>query len=195
MTEVYSNSYCTLTALSSKDGTEGCNESRDLHLNYPGDFTDIDIPHEGAEILRFRLFFHDCIKPWSQEYDGEMDTYGTLPQATRENPITVAPLRFRAWALQEKELSRRSIHFSRRQLLWECRELRAMAQLPWCGLGYCSRPLFPSSADEQWLWLVEDYVTRSLTFESDRLPALSGPCSHQACWTVWATTWSRPDMS
>ena len=41
------------------------------------------------------------------------------------------PLLERAWTLQERELSNRILHFSRDELLWECKTLRASVDLPW----------------------------------------------------------------
>ena len=41
------------------------------------------------------------------------------------------PLMERAWTLQERELSNRIVYFSRDELLWECKTLRASADLPW----------------------------------------------------------------
>lgn len=41
------------------------------------------------------------------------------------------PLMERAWTLQERELSNRILHFPRDELLWECKTLRASADLPW----------------------------------------------------------------
>ena len=41
------------------------------------------------------------------------------------------PLMERAWTLQERELSNRIIYFSRGELLWECKTLRASVDLPW----------------------------------------------------------------
>ena len=41
------------------------------------------------------------------------------------------PLMDRAWTLQERELSRRNLYFSRGELLWECETLRASADVPW----------------------------------------------------------------
>jgi hypothetical protein len=171
MTEVYSNSYCTLSALSSQDVTEGCQGSRSLHCDHPGDFTDVEIASERADKLRFRIFRPDYIQSWSQDYDGR------IPVMESSSAVAIAPLRHRAWALQEKELSRQVIHFSRRQLLWECRELRATAQLPWRGIGSLSKhksPDTPTTPDIEWFSLVTDYTDRSLTIQADRLPALSG---------------------
>ena len=43
----------------------------------------------------------------------------------------VGPLMDRAWTLQERALSNRILHFSRRELLWECKTSRASTDLPW----------------------------------------------------------------
>lgn len=93
-----------------------------------------------------------------------------------------SPLAKRGWCFQEREISRRIVHFTETQVLWECRTLRASEALP--------NGVLPD--DEQWparmldkdfghedvnlLWrrAVEDYSYRRLTQGSDKLPALAG---------------------
>lgn len=103
------------------------------------------------------------------------------------------PLLKRAWAMQERLLSRRTVHFGSSELIWECRT---------CARCECGRlDLFGPKADLQaneqnfktafasiiglqpvgsegtilktWLRMVEIYSSRLLTFEKDRLTALS----------------------
>lgn len=93
-----------------------------------------------------------------------------------------SPLTKRGWCFQERELSKRIVHFTNTQVLWECRTLRASEALP--------KGVLPD--DEKWparmldndlghedvnlLWrrAVEDYSFRHLTQASDKLPALAG---------------------
>jgi hypothetical protein len=48
----------------------------------------------------------------------------------------------RGWVLQERVLSPRVLHFSREQVFWECRQLRACESFPdnvdrgLCGVGH-----------------------------------------------------------
>lgn len=55
------------------------------------------------------------------------------------------PLMDRAWTLQERALSNRILHFSRNELLWECKTLRASADLPWLQVSKSQSSFSPVS--------------------------------------------------
>ncbi|TGO35117.1 hypothetical protein BHYA_0170g00300 [Botrytis hyacinthi] len=89
----------------------------------------------------------------------------------------------RAWVLQERLLSPRTIHFSK-QLIWECREKRASESFP-MGLSLISRNGSRDSnfsrdwrlslrvdGCEFWEDTVGRYLKSSLTYPSDQLVAL-----------------------
>ncbi|KAE8445204.1 hypothetical protein EG329_013576 [Mollisiaceae sp. DMI_Dod_QoI] len=87
------------------------------------------------------------------------------------------PLARRAWALQEALLSRRIVHFTEDELLWECvRSCRCECSYhdlkPDCRI----RSPFIRSDDlyGEWRHIMKDFIVRSITHETDRLPALSG---------------------
>jgi hypothetical protein len=101
-----------------------------------------------------------------------------------------APLYKRGWAFQERILSTRTMHFSKFPV-WDCGEFLNMETYPW-GMGERSLcfPSFPVSdkislwapktADEAellWWRLVKLYTRCKLTYESDKLIALSGIAS------------------
>jgi hypothetical protein len=112
-------------------------------------------------------------------------------QLFRERRMDVEPIASRAWTLQESLLSRRLLIFSSRQLFWHCMHIgRGCAG--WHGevpLHARLRPLIhvreivprvhPISAlnnlssSRLWDMLVEDYMTRTLGVESDKLLAIS----------------------
>lgn len=95
-----------------------------------------------------------------------------------------SPLVKRGWCFQEREISRRIIHFTDTQVLWECRTLRASETLPAGVLAddeqwparMLDKGLLGLEADVNLLWrrAVEDYSFRHLTQASDKLPALAG---------------------
>lgn len=97
----------------------------------------------------------------------------------------------RAWVLQETLLSRRVIHFTESELVWECRS-RIVAEDGITPYGLCSTRLpqlllrCEEGANVYNLWhaLVRAYVLRQLTFESDRLPALSGAAAKFQTFTA-----------
>ncbi|KAJ4002780.1 hypothetical protein NW752_009434 [Fusarium irregulare] len=104
------------------------------------------------------------------------------------------PLASRGWALQERFLSKRILHFGPNLILWECQELRA-SELDPTGLdprGPDERQGFSSSnflsifqtlnnediplnrLMDQWMKFISVYSRAEFSCYSDRLPALSG---------------------
>lgn len=100
--------------------------------------------------------------------------------------VEQCPLATRAWAMQERILAPRKLHFGADHLFWECRR----ATLAEGGPAY-SGPSLSSIADsgfqeltlkqstgkitvEDWYYLVQRYSMRGLTHASDRLVAISG---------------------
>lgn len=158
MAKVYGNSYCTLAALSSVDGSGGCHLETQVQQVMDNTFFDLQDPNSAGEPY-IRLFRKEPTD-WTTDYDG-------LTSGSREMQ---SPLRHRAWVLQERELSKRSIHFGTNQLLWECKQMKGSAQLPWLEMKKKKGLTYP----EGWLQLVEDYSLRALTKSEDKLPALAG---------------------
>ena len=179
MAKVYGQSFCTLAALNSKDSTEGCRLVSDIQNI--GKFLEFDSGDSKNDRFSYRIrIFKDKPRKWHEEYGDN---------SYRHRNYGYHPLRTRAWTLQERELSRRNIHFGKDQMLWECRELKASTQLPW----HHKKPednfepwpirnqLFEDLARggsvqmrDRWYELMEDYSFRRLTNETDKLPALSG---------------------
>jgi hypothetical protein len=178
MASVYGCSYVTLAALSSADGTQGCRiNQRPRYKGSLSHYQDFDI-----DTYRIRCFDR-WPSDWQYEYgDGvyRSEDYGTNP------------LRKRAWTLQERELTVRSVHFSQGQLLWQCRTMRGSSELPWTTMEEeddddSPPPLLKYRDQEEyhdletkayqrnrWFQLIEDYSSRHLTKETDKLPALAG---------------------
>jgi hypothetical protein len=104
-----------------------------------------------------------------------------------------APLLDRGWAVQERFLPRRVLHFAKNMILWECHDCRA-SELDPQGL----KPFGQEGVDEiiskfmtifrdlgtegvvsndfirEWYLFVDEYSHKGFTFVPDRLPALSG---------------------
>lgn len=178
MPGIYGRSILTLAALSSADGRGGCRTShdRDSKLSVS---RRLDISR-GAEHVRF---FENKPKYWYEEY-------GDNPY--KHAQFGMNPLRTRAWALQERELSTRCIHFSGRMLLWQCRTMKGSSELPWTELepldDFAPWPVRdkPSESSEyggtvpqraRWYDIIEDYSSRFATRETDKLPAIAGMAS------------------
>lgn len=75
---------------------------------------------------------------------------------------------WRGWILQERILSRRIIYFSKAKLSWDCLTTSGEEEL----LGIAAPPL--RSGIRSWNTLTEQYTKCSLTYESDKLAAISG---------------------
>ncbi|OHE99076.1 heterokaryon incompatibility protein [Colletotrichum orchidophilum] len=97
------------------------------------------------------------------------------------------PINKRAWTLQEAILSNRTLHYTTNELVWECNTLRSCAcrrdqpvELDEESVRCFRSPgLFRtlSSAGRaylQWRQVVQLFSERSISFDADRLPALSG---------------------
>jgi len=143
------------------------------------------------------------------------DVSFNLDEGKLSSPITLAyrsfdqtsndPINKRAWPLQERVLSTRVLSFSSRGLTWSCNssdinpsvfrkapppfaEFRAIKALP--GLGF----LAPSSMTDPWLQARAEYAKRSVTYLSDRLPAISALATEVATktgWTYLAGLWKE----
>lgn len=176
MAKVYGGSLCTLSALNAEDSTKGFRIHADVQDF--GSYVDLDFG-----LPRVRVFA-DEPRDWHS-------TFGDDP--FRPGEYGRKPLTKRAWTLQERELSIRNIHFAGDLILWECLETKGSNQLPWHhktpeddfqpwlmrndptesllpGIG-------PVSLRDRWYELMEDYSSRSLTKEKDKLPALPGLAS------------------
>lgn len=179
MAEVYGQSLCTLAALDSKNSTEGCKLISDVQNMGTMMEMDTGNSHNSPYTYRIRVFEHEP-QQWHEEY-------GDNPY--RHADYGKHPLRARAWTLQERELSKRNIHFAGNQMLWECREQKASTQLPWHHkkpeddfeqwpirnfLTEDMAPGGPVAMRDRWYELMEDYSFRQLTKETDKLTALAG---------------------
>lgn len=109
------------------------------------------------------------------------------------------PLSQRAWVFQELLLSPRSIHFIGVEIVWEFKETTccecgkektAQEAMHWHRrlLQTTHRTIF-----EEWRDLVHSYSSKKLTYESDRLAALSGLAtlwSHRSVGAYLTGLWS-----
>ncbi|KAF1352801.1 HET-domain-containing protein, partial [Lizonia empirigonia] len=91
--------------------------------------------------------------------------------------VAYSPLGRRGWAVQERALSVRTIHFGARHLFWEC--ACKLATDVW-GIGTLPIPNYRRSIGLmslemlQWVQIVEIYSKCALTFSKDKLVAISG---------------------
>jgi hypothetical protein len=92
-------------------------------------------------------------------------------------------LKTRAWAFQESLLAPKTISFTSRQLVWECISTRACETFPNSyDVGTVTYPSVRTeywdnprrSISMKWSSLLIDYTEKKVTFDKDRLVALSG---------------------
>jgi hypothetical protein len=88
----------------------------------------------------------------------------------------------RAWALQERLLSPRRIHFSKTELFWECQHCDASESFPEGLPEFEHQHVFHRDhgkpLSEIWPTIVRLYTSGKLTFPTDKLVAISGIAQH-----------------
>ncbi|KAL2075364.1 hypothetical protein VTL71DRAFT_307 [Oculimacula yallundae] len=200
MAQYYSQSYATLAATIGKDPKHGLFSSRHKY------------PPEVLKFWRGTSGYTSApvvVKMEAGNGNGSTDVYvrrpffdAILDFASQTEYRT--PLNSRGWVLQERVLSRRTIHFHKDemvfecqdQLTWECKRAESnrtdSARQSWDSTSKqklktssftnrlarlsqdCQTDRTTKSMMEFWTELVRTYSALDLTFERDRLPALSG---------------------
>lgn len=103
--------------------------------------------------------------------------FNDFQDAMRDSPLSA-----RSWTFQERALSTRFIHLAPDMVHWQCREAyidesEAVEQhtVPYCFAQFNKKQELNSiSLHSGWADVVEEFSKRSLSFEGDKLPALSG---------------------
>ncbi|KAK7712996.1 hypothetical protein SLS57_007557 [Botryosphaeria dothidea] len=186
MKSVYGDSFINIAASTATDGTQGC-------FNKPEHFIDGFQTHivvNGEQrVQQFRL---------AELYDSH----------TRDTHLAT-----RAWALQEKLLPPRTLHLGNRGAFWECRSLLASEHFPHrFPLQLEITLVYTKQYELHWEYLVHVYSAADMSFDKDKLPALSGiaQLAHgrtgnqylagmwrpgleaQLCWTLREAPRTRP---
>lgn len=165
MSSIYLGSLLTISLSASVSAESGCFD----HAAQPVfDFEDtfwmnIDTKMRDGRSSRLHINYEPT---YPSPFDGEV-LRGVLGQ--------------RAWALQEHIMPQRTLYITSKQLLWECRHCRLSEDnypqeqgdllYPICDYGF---PLDATAVIEMWYRrVVEDYTRRQLTYEKDKLVAIS----------------------
>ncbi|KAF7950247.1 hypothetical protein EAE96_007538 [Botrytis aclada] len=129
MSTVYKYSKCTITATAAIDDTAGCFFDRD---------PDICLPIR-VEFFRNRICISGVSKqsipnpnllPEDPSSTALQGCYDIHEESDWNRDVGVAPVNQRSWVVQERLLSPRVLHFSDRQLFWECAGLQASESSP-----------------------------------------------------------------
>ncbi|KAL2022593.1 hypothetical protein VTK56DRAFT_4937 [Thermocarpiscus australiensis] len=176
---IYSTAICVLVAAGSPDDLGGCflprDANPDVHVR-PFTMT-LDQPQ------RLSVTIQPYVGDWSQA-------------------LTSGPLFKRGWCFQERQLAKRLIHFTKAQILWECRRALACEAYPamkshrFMANPSAARPFrmtWMRASDEtvlpgnprrvepwlkEWRRIVESYSGKKLSLAADRLPAVAGVAAY-----------------
>jgi heterokaryon incompatibility protein (HET) len=96
-----------------------------------------------------------------------------------EHNVGSNPLFKRAWAVQERLLSRRKLIFCHDQVRWECNQLNASEDHQICE----GKPAQRNPNLSYWLAAVQKFTACDITDENDVLPAMSGIARRTAEFT------------
>lgn len=160
MADVYRNAWCTISAVGSRDDNGGCYFHR-----------------TPLEIAPLKLASNPFV-------NGRFSFDRSKLFHCSGNPMISDRLNDRAWIFQERNLSRRILHFAKDQVYWQCREGSACEIRPSFCPGMNTAMRFAISeikheydALEQWTVIVQEYSCGKLSETKDKLPALSGMAS------------------
>ena len=162
MAAIYANSSLTIAATHASNGSKG------LFSKISPEYEAVSIPRAG---LKCEVYFRQCLEHF--EVPGH-------PMVVEERPSPdIFPLMFRAWAFQELQLSRRSVHFLRSEVQWECLEATRCECHP--ETQSTAKTLLTYECGNidlrkaPWMLdVVKLYTNRTLSFSKDKLPALAG---------------------
>ncbi|KAG4443907.1 hypothetical protein IFR05_000547 [Cadophora sp. M221] len=171
MSEVYSNSFCNIAAASASDCNHSMFSSRD---RTPIEQETVSLVVNDREISSWYVFtsdrgLHDGREFWEKE-------------------VTNSLVNTRAWVVQERLLSARSLYFGPSQVYWQCDEKDAMEIWPagipdfvW-GRRRNIKPdlkltqgdsVIRQISDCRWQYIIQTYSTCDMTNPRDKLPAIS----------------------
>ena len=157
MGSVYANAYLTIAAANAKDDNDGFLKLRSDAL------TSLKIISSTGDSAQLYL---------QTQHDGtNVKAYGVKE-----------PLDTRGWALQEQRLSRRSLRFGSTEMSWDCQcfSLQESGTDHCNGMRISMELLKPQSTFSNplsyysWYGMVSLFTKRLLTYDTDKLPALSG---------------------
>ncbi|CAM1500516.1 Fc.00g096780.m01.CDS01 [Cosmosporella sp. VM-42] len=170
---IYSMAICTIVASGSADGLGGCFLPR-------GSDPDSHVRPYTIMVNKPKTKLSVTIQPYLADWG---------------QALTSGPLFKRGWCFQERQLAKRVIHFTKAQILWECRTAFASEVYPemkWHDSTEPERPFHmrwdrttdttmlandPRRVEpwlKEWLHIVEAYSDKKLSVPNDRLPALAG---------------------
>ncbi|PMD66958.1 HET-domain-containing protein [Hyaloscypha bicolor E] len=157
-------------------------EAAQMASTYENSFFTIGATSAGSDDDGFLSRFDTHLKLQVKTREGTLQELYVQRVALPEDMLPESqPLLRRAWCYQERLLSSRMLHFTKRELWWECRNKHDCV----CGnisnhygtrMMLLEKPrLYEYMAHPRiWRQIVETYSDLNMTLEKDKLPALSG---------------------
>ncbi|KAK3371099.1 heterokaryon incompatibility protein-domain-containing protein, partial [Lasiosphaeria ovina] len=151
MGTIYHNAYVVISAASAQTCEDGFLEDRSQPPEY------IQVPFGG---------------------DGSVNLTRSRTTSGNGGPFGAAPLDDRAWAYQEFYLARRLLVFHVHEVMWSCAWTGGDGAGRLCRMDAinglndsCRTDQYPDMRD--WGFIVASYSRRQMTYENDKLPAIS----------------------
>jgi hypothetical protein len=163
MANIYGNSLCNITAIGAWTSKDGC-----MYQRHPN----------SVRPCRISLRRID-----------EQKEYYIIPTSLWEDEVDFRPLQDRGWVFQELMLAPRILHLSRRQIYWQCHQLKACEVFPGGIPRYVTSEEMPSlpkliqdrescsniaAAQGAWKKILMTYTSLELSHSADKLNALLG---------------------
>ncbi|OCL07487.1 HET-domain-containing protein [Glonium stellatum] len=181
MGDVYANAYFTIAATRGEDSTVGFLGPRDIR---------------------------HAVKIMENAKGGDYRSFYLAPRNRFATDVDESRLARRAWVLQERILSPRILHFTDKQIYWECWTMHQGEDLDNLALGVQKEEMFPvqlspnsismhqgtkgGGTPRQWFYLVGEYSASNLTRQSDKLIAINGLVNRLKAQTgmkYWSGIW------
>ncbi|KAL3417718.1 heterokaryon incompatibility protein [Phlyctema vagabunda] len=189
MCDIYSNSFLTICASRAKSDAEGFLQGSTLGRSQPRSsrFPYISLalvaPKSASAFDTFNGGFEGAECPNITE----VATVNLLRDFDQSSPFVRPPehqpLDSRAWTFQERHLSPRKLHFTKQELIWECHSesLSENRNEEFFNIEDSVTKFVPEDRTDAtyhtyryWREAVSRFSERSLTYNSDKLPALAG---------------------
>ncbi len=162
MAAIYENAFLTISALSCGPGP---NADKRLFSRRHPDKPLRSLRSKEGTVCFFREIHNHAHPFWVSPADNKSGTMKSLPEFS---------LTQRGWAYQARILSRRILHFSRRELIWDCQEA-LLCECRYREHNWRKAKLAtPDISHIPRTEIVCEYSKTSLSKSSDKLPALSG---------------------
>lgn len=155
MADIYSNAHVVIAANRSADSTGGC-----FHKRAPRTKALVRIPTVGSE-----------------EYVHMTMLYPSDHSGCYDDSFCIEPLSERGWALQERTMAQRTLHYNDRQMYFECLQgLEAEDGFikDSSKSSVYQRLSTPEYSLWHWCFLIQEFGRRKVSRATDKLPALSG---------------------